>query len=189
MACFSFYPGKNLGAYGDAGAVTGNDESLLEKVRKLRDHGRTSKYEHDLIGFGERIDALQAAILAVKLPHLEAWTEARRAHARLYHKLLAGCDVKTPFESPKARHVYHLYVIRTARRDKMFEHLESKGIGAGIHYPVPLHRQQAYLKRGYGAVSLSATEKAASEVISLPTYPELSEEQIKYIAQTVSDAQ
>ena len=189
LACFSFYPGKNLGAYGDAGAVTGNDESLLAKVRKLRDHGRTTKYEHDEIGFGERLDALQAAILRAKLPHLEAWTEARRAHARLYNELLAGCGVETPFESLNARHVYHLYVIRTPRRDAMLEHLKSKGVGAGIHYPVPLHRQPAYLKQGYGDVSLPVTERVASEVLSLPMYPELSGQQIEYVVQAVKEAQ
>lgn len=189
LACFSFYPGKNLGAYGDAGAVTGNDESLLARVRKLRDHGRTSKYEHDEIGFGERIDALQAAILAAKLPHLERWTESRRAHAQLYNELLAGRGVETPFESPNARHVYHLYVLRTPRRDEILEYLKSKGIGAGIHYPVPLHRQPAYLKQGYGDIKLPITERAASEVISLPMYPELSGEQIEYVAQAVNEAQ
>ncbi len=152
LACFSFYPGKNLGAYGDAGAVTGNDEALLARVRKLRDHGRTTKYEHEEIGYPERIDALQAAILGAKLPHLEQWTEARRSHAHLYNELLSGASITTPFESPNVRHVYHLYVIRTAHRDRMLEHLQSKGIGAGIHYPIPLHRQPAYLKQGYGEV-------------------------------------
>jgi dTDP-4-amino-4,6-dideoxygalactose transaminase len=189
LACFSFYPGKNLGAYGDAGAVTSNDEALLARVRKLRNHGRTSKYEHDEIGFGERIDALQAAILAAKLPHLERWTESRRAHARLYNELLAGRDVETPFELPNARHVYHLYVLRTPRRDEMFEYLKLKGVDAGIHYPVPLHRQPAYLKQGYGAVRLPITERVAGEVISLPMYPELSGEQIEYVAQAVNEAQ
>lgn len=188
LACFSFYPGKNLGAYGDAGAVTGNDESLLARVAKLRDHGRTTKYEHDEIGFGERMDALQAAILRAKLPHLEDWTKARRANARLYNELLVDCDVVTPFESPDVRHVYHLYVIRTSRRAAMLEHLQSKGIGAGIHYPVPLHRQPAYLKQGYGDVSLPVTERVAGEILSLPMYPELTREQIEYVASAVREA-
>lgn len=188
LACFSFYPGKNLGAYGDAGAVTGNDESLLEKVRKLRDHGRITKYEHDEIGFGERIDALQAAILKAKLPYLESWTEARRSHARLYDELLSGCDVITPYHSPEVRHVYHLYVIRTRRRDQVLSHLKEKGIGAGIHYPTPLHRQPAYLKEGYGDISLPVTEEVASEVLSLPMYPELTPEQITYVAAAVREA-
>jgi dTDP-4-amino-4,6-dideoxygalactose transaminase len=187
LACFSFYPGKNLGAYGDAGAVTGNDKSLLAKVAKLRDHGRTTKYEHDEIGFGERMDALQAAILRAKLPHLEDWTKARRAHARFYNELLADCDVVTPFESPDVRHVYHLYVIRTSRRAAMLEHLQAKGISAGIHYPIPLHRQPAYLKQGHGDVSLPVTERVAGEIVSLPMYPELTREQIEYVASAVRE--
>ena len=187
LACFSFYPGKNLGAYGDAGAVTGNNDELLARVRKLRDHGRTSKYEHDEIGYGERLDGLQAAILGAKLPHLEAWTEARRSHAKIYNELLEGCDVVTPFELEEARHVYHLYVIRTPRRDKVLAHLKSKGVDAGIHYPVPLHRQPAYLKQGYGDISLPLTELAAAEVLSLPLFPELTYEQIAYVAEAVKE--
>jgi dTDP-4-amino-4,6-dideoxygalactose transaminase len=188
LACFSFYPGKNLGAYGDAGAVTGNDETLLARVRKLRDHGRITKYEHDEIGFGERIDAIQAAILAAKLPHLQSWTNARRDHARLYNELLAESDVITPFESPGVRHVYHLYVIRRPGRDALLEYLKSKGIAAGVHYPIPLHRQPAYLKQGYGNVNLPITEQIASEVVSLPMYPELTRGQIEYVAQAVKEA-
>lgn len=187
LACFSFYPGKNLGAYGDAGAITSNDESLLARIRMLRDHGRTTKYEHEEIGYPERIDALQAAILGAKLPHLEQWTEARRSHAQLYNELLSGRSITTPFESPNVRHVYHLYVVRTPHRDAMLEHLQSKGIGAGIHYPIPLHRQPAYLKQGYGEVQLPITEQAAGEIISLPMYPELEREQIEYVVQAVSE--
>ena len=188
LACFSFYPSKNLGAYGDAGAVTGNDETLLARVRKLRDHGRTSKYEHDELGFGQRIDALQAAILGAKLPHLEAWTEARRSHARLYNELLSGAGVETPFEAENVRHVYHLYVVRTTRRDHLLAQLKAKGIDAGIHYPIPVHRQPVYLKLGYGDVSLPITEKTAAEILSLPMYPELRREQIEYVAQAVREA-
>jgi len=187
LACFSFYPGKNLGAYGDAGAVSGNDELLLAKVAKLRDHGRTTKYEHDEIGYGERLDGLQAAILLAKLPHLEDWTEARRSHARLYNELLADCDVQTPFESPDVRHAYHLYVIRTSRRTAMLEHLQSKGIGAGIHYPIPLHRQPAYVKQGHGKLSLPVTERVTGEILSLPMYPELTREQIEYVTSAVRE--
>ena len=187
LACFSFYPGKNLGAYGDAGAVSGNDELLLAKVAKLRDHGRTTKYEHDEIGYGERLDGLQAAILLAKLPHLEDWTEARRSHARLYNELLADCDVQTPFESPDVRHAYHLYVIRTSRRAAMLEHLQSKGIGAGIHYPIPLHRQPAYVKQGHGKLSLPVTERVTGEILSLPMYPELTREQIEYVTSAVRE--
>ena len=185
IACFSFYPGKNLGAYGDAGAVTSNDEKLLATVRKLRDHGRTTKYEHDEIGYGERIDALQAAILAAKLPHLESWTEARRSRARLYSELLAGSGVATPYESPNVRHVYHLYVVRTPHRDDLLAYLKSRGVDAGIHYPIPLHKQPAYVKQGYSDVSLPLSERAAAEVLSLPLYPELTDAQIHQVAEAV----
>jgi dTDP-4-amino-4,6-dideoxygalactose transaminase len=188
VAGFSFYPGKNLGAYGDAGAVTSNDEALLAKIRQLRDHGSKTKYEHEMFGFGERIDSLQAAILGAKLPRLEAWTEARRTHARAYNELLAGAGVVTPYEAPNVRHVYHLYVIRVPRRDAMLAHLKSKGIDAGIHYPLPVHLQPAYLKQGYGEISLPITEQVSDEIISLPMYPELTRDQIEYVARTVREA-
>jgi len=174
-ACFSFYPGKNLGAYGDAGAVTSNDVALLTRIRRLRDHGRTTKYEHEEIGFAERIDALQAAILAAKLPHLDDWTEARRRLAHRYTAMLEGLDVVPPVEAAGSRHVYHLYVLRSRFRDRLLDHLKAAGVGAGIHYPIPLHRQPAYLRQGYGDVSLPQTELAAAEVLSLPLYPELPE--------------
>jgi dTDP-4-amino-4,6-dideoxygalactose transaminase len=183
MGCFSFYPGKNLGAYGDAGAVTSNDTDLLARVRKLRDHGRTSKYEHDEIGYGERIDALQAAILTAKLPHLTAWTNARRRHARRYTELLAGANVTIPTEDPLDEHVFHLYVIRSERRDRLLAALQSAGVGAGIHYPVPLHRQAAF--RHLKPVSLPHTEVAASQVLSLPMFPELADDQIEFVADQV----
>ena len=188
LAGFSFYPGKNLGAYGDAGAVTGNDEALLAKIRQLRDHGSKTKYEHEMFGFSERIDAIQAAILGAKLPRLNEWIEARRAHARTYNELLADANVVTPYEASNVRHVYHLYVIRVPRRDATLRHLKSKGIDAGIHYPLPVHRQPAYLKQGYGEISLPVTEQVADEVISLPMYPELTREQIEYVARAVREA-
>ena len=187
LGCFSFYPAKNLGCCGDGGMVTGNDEELLAKVRKLRDHGRMSKYEHEELGWGYRLDALQAAILGAKLPHLEVWTEARRSHAARYGELLKGVEVVTPWEKPDARHVYHLYVIRTPRRDEMLAHLREKGVGAGIHYPLPMHRQPAYLKQGYGDLRLPVTEAAASEVLSLPMYPELTEERIACVVAAVRE--
>jgi dTDP-4-amino-4,6-dideoxygalactose transaminase len=185
LACFSFYPGKNLGAFGDAGAVTGNDQDLLAQVRKLRDHGRTTKYEHDEIGFGERLDTLQAAILRVKLRHLERWTEQRREHATRYRELLAGTSITTPVEAGGRRHVYHLYVIRSGARDAHLAGLRDAGIGVGIHYPIPLHRQPAYAAIGYGSLSLPETERAAAEVLSLPMYPELTEDQLQAVARAV----
>jgi dTDP-4-amino-4,6-dideoxygalactose transaminase len=187
LTCFSFYPGKNLGAYGDAGAVTGNDPELIGRVRRLRDHGRVSKYEHGEVGFGERLDTLQAAVLRVKLDHLEAWTEARRAHASHYATLLAGSPVVLPCEAPGRRHVYHLYVVRAPRRDGLLAHLKARGVAAGIHYPIPLHRQPAYLSRGYAVVRLPETEQAAAEILSLPMYPELTDEQIARVAGAVRE--
>ena len=187
LACFSFYPSKNLGAYGDAGAVTGDDEELLARVRSLRDHARRTKYEHAELGFGERLDGLQAAVLAVKLAHLEDWTEARRRNAKLYNELLAGSAVVAPIEMHGTRHVYHLYVIRTPDRNDLLSHLKSRGIGAGIHYPLPLHRQPAYLNGGYAGAVLPRTEQAADQVLSLPMYPELTNEQIHYVVENVKD--
>jgi dTDP-4-amino-4,6-dideoxygalactose transaminase len=185
LACFSFYPGKNLGAYGDAGAVTGNDTTLLSKVRKLRNHGRSTKYEHEEVGYGERLDALQAAILSVKLSFLDQWTEARRHHAKLYTELLADIDLAPPWEAPDTRHVYHLYVIRTPHREALLTYLKAQGIDAGVHYPLPLHRQPAYLKLGYGDVYLPETERAAAEILSLPLYPELTDDQIHYVVEQI----
>ena len=188
LGCFSFYPGKNLGAYGDGGMVVGNDLELLERVRRLRNHGRISKYEHLEVGWGERLDALQAAVLGVKLRYIEEWTELRRSHARLYTELLADTAVVTPFVSPDVRHVFHLYVIRVAQRDEVLSYLREKGIRAGIHYPIPLHRQPAYRDSDIGHVSLPITEQVAREVLSLPMYPELKEEQIVYIVEAVKEA-
>ncbi|MCV0403174.1 MAG: DegT/DnrJ/EryC1/StrS family aminotransferase [Chloroflexi bacterium] len=185
LACFSFYPGKNLGAYGDAGAVTGNDPEVLDRIRRMRDHGRTTKYEHVEVGYAERIDALHAAVLGAKLPHLESWTDARRSHARRYSELLEGAMVEVPVTRDGFRHVFHLYVVRSARRDELLARLREEGIGAGIHYPIPLHRQPAYVALGYGDVSLPHTEAAAAEVLSLPMYPELTDEQIQRIVATV----
>jgi dTDP-4-amino-4,6-dideoxygalactose transaminase len=185
LGCFSFYPGKNLGACGDAGAVTSNDFALLDRVRTLRDHGRTSKYLHNEIGFAERMDALQAAILAVKLPHLEAWTERRRQAAGRYRSLLSHLPLTLPDETPGTRHVFHLYVVRSPQRDALLDHLKADGIMAGVHYPVPLHRQPAYLSRGYGTLSLPIAERAAAEVLSLPLYPELDQSKAERVASSI----
>jgi dTDP-4-amino-4,6-dideoxygalactose transaminase len=187
LACFSFYPAKNLGAYGDGGAVTGNDEDLLAKVCKLRDHGRTSKYQHDELGYGERLDALQAAVLGVKLSYLDEWNEARRRNAELYTKLLEDSEVVTPVEASDIHHVYHLFVVRTPRRDALVAHLQAHGIEVGIHYPLPLHRQPVYLKLGYANAVLPEAERAASEVLSLPMYPELTMEQVGYVVERVKE--
>jgi dTDP-4-amino-4,6-dideoxygalactose transaminase len=186
LACFSFYPGKNLGAYGDAGAVVGNNVELVRRVKKLRDHGRTSKYEHDDFGYGERMDALQAAILGAKLSHLPAWTEARRAIAQAYYLGLSGMPLILPHVAENRFHVYHLYVIRTPHRDALLDYLKSCGIQAGIHYPVPLHLQPVYVRAGFANSDLPETEKAAREILSLPLYPELRPEQVDFVCETIT---
>jgi dTDP-4-amino-4,6-dideoxygalactose transaminase len=181
IACFSFYPGKNLGAYGDAGAVVTDDDELADKVRILRDHGRYEKYEHLTEGWPARMDTLQSAVLRAKLPHLEEWNEARRRHAARYNELLADLDVVRPYEPEHVRAVYHLYVIRVDRRDEVLRELNGRGIGAGIHYPIPLHLQPAYKYLGYKRGDLPLTEEAADQVLSLPMYPELTEEQVQEV--------
>jgi dTDP-4-amino-4,6-dideoxygalactose transaminase len=178
LACFSFYPGKNLGAYGDAGAVTTDDEELADRVARLRDHGRSSKYEHAEPGHGERLDTLQAAILLVKLAHLEAANAARGRHAARYSEALAGVgDLVLPAATPGRRSSWHLYVVRSAQRDGLLAHLRGAGIGAQVHYPIPLHLQPAWRHLGYARGDLPASEAWAAECLSLPLYPELSEEQ------------
>jgi dTDP-4-amino-4,6-dideoxygalactose transaminase len=187
LACFSYYPGKNLGAYGDAGAVTGSDEVLIQKVRKLRDHGRVSKYEHDEIGFGERMDALQAGILRAKLPHLIDWTNKRKMNADAYRKLLSQGEIILPFELPGVVHNYHQFVIKITNRDKLLAHLKSQGIEAGIHYPIPLHHQPAYMKLGYGNIRMPISESVVKNILSLPMYPELPMKSIDYICRVIKE--
>lgn len=177
IGCFSFYPGKNLGAYGDAGAVTTNDDCLAEQVRLLRNHGRRSKYVHDIIGANERIDTLQAAILGAKLPYLAEWTAKRQSLAARYNELLADCEVVLPKVAPEAASAWHLYVIRTPRRDELLHFLKENGVEGGIHYPVPLHLQPAYGDLGYQYGDLPVTETVADTCLSLPLYPEMSETQ------------
>ena len=188
VGCFSFYPGKNLGAYGDAGAVVANNEEIAEKVRLLRNHGRiTKKYEHEIEGYSSRLDNLQAAILRVKLRYLNKWNEGRRENAKKYSELLSNVDgVITPYEADYAKHVYHLYVVRTENRDKLREELKSKGIATGIHYPIPLHLQPAYSYLGYKEGDFPITEKASQEILSLPMFAELGDEQIERISNLIS---
>lgn len=188
-ACFSFYPGKNLGAYGDAGAVTTNDPAIADTIRMLRDHGRRDKYEHLVVGFGARIDAMQAAILGAKLPHLTRWTERRAEIANAYTKAIDRNGVVTPFVPEWAEPVWHLYVIRTANRDALAQKLRSQGIATGVHYPIPVHLQPAYAHLGFGPGSFPHAEAAANEVLSLPIYPELPDEQVARIADAVNHAE
>jgi dTDP-4-amino-4,6-dideoxygalactose transaminase len=184
-AAFSFYPGKNLGAYGDGGAVVTNDETIAKRVRELRNYGQTDKYKHMIKGYNRRLDTLQAAVLRVKLPHLDMWNEARRRHAALYNDSLADAGVSTPHECTQGRSVWHLYVIRTTYRDELQAHLAERGISTGIHYPLPIHLQPAYSDLGYKPGSFPVTEQCAQECLSLPMYAELTDAAIEYIADTI----
>lgn len=187
--CFSFYPTKNLGAYGDGGMIITNDASIAEKARLLRNYGEKQRYYHSIKGFNSRLDELQAAILRVKLRHLDEWNEARRERAKLYDRHLAESGVATPAEMAYGRHVYHLYVIRSPRRDELQAFLASKGIGTLIHYPVPVHLQEAYRDLGIGPESLPVAERYAGEILSLPLYPELSRESVERVAGLVGEFQ
>lgn len=188
MACFSFYPGKNLGAYGEGGAVTTNDPEYARAVRMLRDWGQDRKYHHVLRGYNYRMEGFQGAVLGVKLRRLDQWTEGRRRLVRQYNSLLSHCDVETPREMPWAHHVYHVYTVRSADRDGLQAKLASEGIQTGIHYPVPVHLQPAYADLGYGAGSFPQSEAAAQQVLSLPLYPELSSEAVAQVAAGISRA-
>jgi dTDP-4-amino-4,6-dideoxygalactose transaminase len=184
-AAFSFYPGKNLGACGEAGAVTTNSVEIAQKVRMMRDHGQARKYFHQMEGYNGRLDALQAAIMHVKLKHLAKWNEKRRAVAHHYAELLAPYAewVVTPVEPSGSIPVYHLYVVRTRDRESLRETLAAANIGAGIHYPVPLHLQKAYARLGHRSGDFPVTEKVASEIISLPMYPDLTrDEQMRVVS-------
>ncbi len=187
MACFSFYFSKNLGAYGEGGFVTTNDDELAEKVRLLHNHGSARRYEHDLIGSNGRMDEIQAAVLRVKLPHLAAWNEQRREHARRYNDALHRLPVLTPVECPGNRHVYHLYVIRAPHRDRLQNWLRERGVATGIHYPIPGHLQKALAGLGYREGDLPATETICQEILSLPMYPELTDAEIDYVAEAIHD--
>lgn len=181
--CFSFYPGKNLGAYGEAGAVVTNDAELAAKIKLLRDHGQPQKYHHNLIGWNGRMDGLQGAILSVKLKFLTSWNEARRSHAQLYRALLAGLEnVILPREAIDAKHVYHIFAIRVQNRDRVLKALAEKGIQCGVHYPIPLHLQEAYHFLGLRPGSFPIAEKCAAELLSLPMFPELAKPQIEHVA-------
>jgi dTDP-4-amino-4,6-dideoxygalactose transaminase len=188
IACFSFYPAKNLGAYGEGGAVTTSNPEYARTIRMLRDWGQDHKYHHLLHGYNYRMEGFQGAILRVKLRHLESWTETRRAIVKTYNERLAGADVVRPTEMPWARHVYHLYTLRADNRDALHAALLNQGIQTGIHYSTPVHLQPAYAALGYGPGSFPESEKAAREVLSLPLYPELSDSQIEDVAKAVVHA-
>jgi dTDP-4-amino-4,6-dideoxygalactose transaminase len=187
-AAFSFYPGKNLGACGEAGAATTNDAVIAAKIRMLRDHGQAQKYYHDIEGYNGRLDAIQAGLLHVKLAHLPAWNAQRRERAAEYNRLLAGNDaVLLPQEPSWSRAVYHLYVIRIENRDGLMQHLKAAGIGTGIHYPVPLHLQKAYAGLNYRAEDLPMATRVAAEILSLPMFPQMRREQQRRVADEVAE--
>jgi dTDP-4-amino-4,6-dideoxygalactose transaminase len=180
--CFSFYPSKNLGALGEAGAIITNDAELQEKLRILRDHGQVHKYRHEVIGWNCRMDGIQAAVLSVKLPYLESGNSLRRTHALQYNRAFDGTgEVVTPFEAPYSQHVYHVYAIRVEERDEVTRFLKERAIHCAVHYPVPIHLQKAYQDLGYKTGSLPISEQIARELISLPMFPELTEAQINMV--------
>jgi len=188
MACFSFYPGKNLGAYGEGGAVTTGNPEYARSIRMLRDWGQDAKYHHVLRGFNYRMEAFQGAILRVKLRHLERWTEARRALAGKYNELLGDSGVERPKEMSWARHVYHVYTLRSQDRESLRAALQEDGIQTGVHYPVPVHLQPAYADLGYGRGAFPQAEAAANQVLSIPLYPELSHRAVAEVAAAVNKA-
>ena len=186
VGCFSFFPTKNLGAYGDGGMVVTDDAALAERVRQLRVHGAHERYLHRVVGYNSRLDALQAAVLRVKLPHLEGWNDARRSHAAAYTAGLEKVSgVVCPTEAPGSHHVYHQYTVRAARRDDLERHLADQGIGAAIHYPVSLPAQEAFAGGGYMEGAFPESDRAAREVLSLPMFPELTEEEIGRVVRAV----
>ena len=186
MGCFSFYPGKNLGAYGEGGMVVTDNPDYARTIRMLRDWGAERKYHHVLKGYNYRLEGIQGAVLRVKLRHLEAWTQARRAAAGRYDRLLAGSGVRTPEAMPDARHVYHIYAIRTPHRHAWQEALQAQGIQTGIHYPTPVHLLPAFADLGYSPGDFPHAEQAANEVLSLPMFPELTAGQCEEVARAVS---
>ena len=186
VATFSFFPAKNLGCFGDGGAVVTNDDKLAERIRLLVNHGRTTKYEHKIEGYNYRLDALQAAILDAKLPHLEKWTDLRRQHAKFYNDNLPS-EVRTPSETENCKYVYYMYVIRTDKRNDLMAFLKEKDVSCGIHYPIPLHLQPAYSYKGYKRGDFPVAEKAAKEILSIPIYPEMTQEQLRYVVDSITE--
>lgn len=186
-ACYSFYPTKNLGACGEAGAIVTDDEEVAATCRALRDHGQIEKNRHERIGFNARMTALQGAILGIKLKRLDEWTAARRRIAERYDDLLRDADVETPTRAAWGDHVFHLYVVRSGTRDRLRAHLDRRGVGTAIHYPVPVHLQPCYARLGYAPGAFPEAERASWEVVSLPMYPELAEEAVAYVAEAVRE--
>ena len=186
LACYSFYPSKNLGCYGDGGAVATDDDALAERVRCLADYGQTERFHHAMVGWNSRLDTLQAAILRVKLPRLAGWNEARRARAKRYGELLAGLPIRLPREAPWAKAVYHLYVVEVDRRDECLAFLRTQGVMAQVHYPACVHLQPCYAELGYRPGDFPAAEAAKDRILSLPMYPELTDAQMRTVADALA---
>jgi len=187
MSCFSFYPGKNLGAYGEGGGLATNNADYATRAMALRDHGSTKRYYHDEIGYNYRMEGIQGAVLAVKMKYLEKWTRERRRVAHRYNELLADTPLQLPQEAEYAESAWHLYVVRHPRREELKKHLEANGVGCGLHYPVPLHLQKCYAHLGYKEGDFPVAEKAARECLSLPIFPEMTEEQIQRVVEVVQE--
>jgi dTDP-4-amino-4,6-dideoxygalactose transaminase len=187
LACFSFYPGKNLGAYGEAGAVVTNDERFVDVIKQLRDQGQSSKYYHERVGYNYRMEALQGAVLGVKLKHLDEWTAERRRHADVYQRELADAGPRLIAEPANCKSVHHVFPLFVVERDEMRDYLQAAGISTGIHYPIPVHLQRAYLDLGYKAGELPHTERLSREMLSLPMYPELNSEELTHITDSVRE--
>ena len=187
VTTYSFYPGKNLGAYGDAGAIVTDDADIAARAKMLADHGSYEKYKHDVEGYNYRLDTLQAAVLNVKLGHIDAWTEGRRAHAKRYDAAFANSAVRPVFEAPDRYHVYHLYVVRTPERDRLRDELGKRGVASGIHYPIPLHLQPAYKHLPYKQGDFPITEQTAEQQLSLPMFAELTDDMVDYVVASVNE--
>lgn len=187
ISCFSFYPGKNLGAYGEGGALVTNNAAFAARARSLREHGSTQRYYHDEVGFNYRMEGIQGAVLGVKLKHLDKWTRDRRRVAHRYHELLADTALQLPIEADYAESAYHLYVVRHPRRDDLKKHLEANKVGCALHYPLSLHLQKCYAYLGHKAGDFPVAEKAAAECLSLPIFPEMTDAQIERVSEVVHE--
>lgn len=187
VACFSFYPTKNLGGMGDGGMITTNSDKIYKKLLMLRDYGRISRYEHAVIGYNSRLDTLQAAVLSVKLRHLQGWNKMRQEAAAIYDRLLENSKVTIPFVGSCVKHVYHAYAVRSKKRDDLMQKFKERGIGSIIYYPLPLHLQKAYEELGYKQGDFPVAERIAKEIISLPIFPHIKNKQIKFVADTIKE--
>jgi dTDP-4-amino-4,6-dideoxygalactose transaminase len=185
LACFSFYPGKNLGAYGEAGAVVTSNEKYVEIIKQLRDQGQSAKYLHERVGYNYRMEAIQGAVLGVKLKHLDEWTTARRRHAKVYSESLSDSGLRLLAEPTACKSVYHIFPLFTEQRNELRKHLDANGISSGIHYPIPVHMQRGFANLGFSEGDLPQTEGVCREVVSLPMYPELTDETVMQIVNSV----